>query len=372
MPYTEKPHSLIDGLAAVLFIGVMLTGAWQFIRSAQQIDWSELPLAWTDIRQGKTTGTVEKQLDENLPGRAMLIAAANSLRYLLLRGGGEQVHVGREGWLFLTEELRFHADAEAKMAVRVDLLAAAASALGQMNVKLVIALVPDKARVYPQYLASGKMPDYTRARYQAAINALQSRDVHVVDLLGALRLAAENGDVYYRSDTHWNQAGAQVAAKAVAAKVVQLDGTLGTSEFVTEVSTTRTQRPGDLLKLMGLDHAADFLRPPVDAEPVVTTRQTAALSTDLFGDEAVPVVLTGTSYSLRGNFHGFLQQALASEVLNTAKDGGGLLGAATSYLKDAAFRSSKPRVLVWEIPERLLAAELKDEANWLLETGLRH
>jgi alginate O-acetyltransferase complex protein AlgJ len=84
----------------------------------------------------------------------------------------------------------------------------------------------------------------------------------------------------------------------------------------------------------------------------------------------VPVVLTGTSYSLRANFHGFLQQELAAKVLNTAKDGGGFLQAATEYLKDESFRSSKPKVLIWELPERFLGMKLDDEAKWLQTVGL--
>jgi alginate O-acetyltransferase complex protein AlgJ len=85
----------------------------------------------------------------------------------------------------------------------------------------------------------------------------------------------------------------------------------------------------------------------------------------------MPVVLTGTSYSQRGNFHGFLQQALSAKVLNTAKDGGGFLHGATQYLKDEAFRSSKPKVLIWEVPERFLGAEPEGEEKWLQTVGLR-
>jgi alginate O-acetyltransferase complex protein AlgJ len=73
---------------------------------------------------------------------------------------------------------------------------------------------------------------------------------------------------------------------------------------------------------------------------------------------------------LRGNFHGYLQQELSAKVLNTAKDGGGLLQAGTSYLTDNAFQSSKPKILVWEVPERFLYSKLSDEATWLQKVGL--
>jgi alginate O-acetyltransferase complex protein AlgJ len=55
-------------------------------------------------------------------------------------------------------------------------------------------------------------------------------------------------------------------------------------------------------------------------------------------------------------------------VLNTAKDGGGFLQAITAYLKDDSFKTSKPKVLIWEIPERMLQSPISDEKGWLDRT----
>jgi alginate O-acetyltransferase complex protein AlgJ len=117
----------------------------------------------------------------------------------------------------------------------------------------------------------------------------------------------------------------------------------------------------------------NFWRPQPDHETPIATRQT---STDkpagglLDDTDALPVTLVGTSYSLRGNFLGHLQQALSAKVLSTAKDGGGFLQAATDYFKNDAFKNSKPRLVVWELPERFLSAPLDNEASWLKDVGL--
>lgn len=368
---SDMPIPLSDKLAAAVFICVMLGGAWEIIHASQQIELRDVPHAWVDFSQGHTTNALEKQLNQKLPERGMLIATANALRYLLSRSGGEQVRVGHDDWLFLTDELRFHSDAKNHLTTRADLLGAASSALERDGVKLVIALVPDKARVYPEHLV-GALPDYNRTRYQDALSALQARGVNVVDLLKPLTLAAVNGEVYYHSDTHWNQAGAQAAAKAIATEVHRLNADLNPTEFTTEKNGSEIERPGDLIRLMGLENVPNFLRPLPDHETLQVTRQTSADSSGgLFGDASVPVVLTGTSYSLRANFHGLLQQELAAKVLNTAKDGGGFLQAATEYLKDEAFRSSKPKVLIWELPERFLGMKLEEETKWLQTVGLR-
>ena len=357
-------------VAGVTFSCVMLVGLWQIVAAAWNPGQLDFPRTWLDFREGRTTGTLEKQLDQKLPARTTLIATANSLRYLLTGGGGDQVRVGSGGWLFLADELRFDTDGSANLNTRAKLFGGASQGLDRQGVKLVIALVPDKARLYSGRLISGHYPAYNLSRYEDALAAIRKQHVTVVDLLAPLTAAASQGQVYYSSDTHWNQHGAQVSADAVALGVRKLGVELEKTTFVTAATGQKTERTGDLIRLMGLGDTPSALRPPSDAEILMVTKQTSVeASSGLFGDAAVPVALTGTSYSLRGNFHGFLQQALSAKVLNTAKDGGGLLQATTAYLTDDAFRSAKPKILVWEVPERFLYSKLEDESKWLKSVG---
>lgn len=363
--------SVFSALAALLFSCVMLVGAWQVVAASGAAGGLDFPRSWTDFREGRSTGALEKQLDQKLPIRPTLINGANSVRYLLTGSGGEQVRVGKSGWLFLTEELRFDTNGHVPLTARAQLLGAATRGLDKQGVKLVVALVPDKARVYGSQLASAHYPAYNRTRYQDSLTAFKGQGVTVVDLLTPLSQAAASQEVYYRTDTHWNQHGAQVAAQAIAAAVKQMELPLDTTSFTSAPTGAQAERPGDLIRLMGLEGAPRALAPRADLEAPITTRQTSAdAPSGLFGDVAVPVVLTGTSYSLRANFVGFLQQALSAKVLNAAKDGGGFLLATTQYLKDDAFRTAKPKVLIWELPERFLWSQLAEEPKWLKSVGL--
>ena len=217
-------------------------------------------------------------------------------------------------------------------------------------------------------------PAYNLSRYQDALREIRARRVTVVDLLEPMTSGAAKSAVYYRTDTHWNQTGAKIAADAIAQVVRQLGVTLPRTQFNSVPSSGVAQRPGDLIRLMGLEDTPDFFRPRSDEEAPVAIQElgTGSSAGGLFGDAGVPVVLTGTSYSLRGNFHGFLQQALEAKVLNAAKDGGGFLQATTAYLTDEAFRSSKPLVLVWEVPERFVLAPLEGELTWINKVALDH
>jgi alginate O-acetyltransferase complex protein AlgJ len=378
-PPTPK-HTLI---CAAVFSATMAFGAYQEFRAALHPTGLDFPRGWQAFREGVSTQALEKQLDEKMPIRPTFIAIANATRYRLFGGAGDQVRAGNNDWLFLTEELRFEgADGKSRQTdpvlafkARMDLIADTSRRLEAQGVRLVVALVPDKARLYAERLKSERYPAYNQSRYSDALQALANHKVVTVDLLGPLSDAlkeAKDGELYYRTDTHWNQRGARLAAREIATTVAGLKLDLERTEFISSSDTAQQERPGDLIRLMGLEHTPNALRPRPDQEaPVLTAPKSAdKAGQGLFGDSTVPVVLTGTSYSMRGNFHGYLQEFLAAKVLNTAKDGGGFLQALTAYLKDEAFKAAKPKVLIWEVPERMLRAPLDGEAKWLGQVGL--
>ena len=361
---------------AGVFCSLMVLGAYQIIGAALHPDGLEYPKGAQNFREGVTTQTLEKQLDHKMPRRNELIAFANTIRYQLFGGSGDQVRLGKDGWLFLTEEIRYEGDdgkpplnrPEESFQVRLDLIASIAKRLDTQGIRLVVALVPDKARIYETQLGGRGYPEYNTNRYAQALSELSQRKVHAIDLLSPLVAGAKEKAMYYKTDTHWNQDGAQLSAKVIAKGVAALSMGLEKTEFKTILGSF-VQRPGDLLRLMGVDQVPQSLRPASDQEAVALTQaakpSSASAGAGLFADEVVPVVLTGTSYSLRGNFHGYLQEFVGAKILNTAKDGGGFLQALTAYLKDDSFKSAKPKILIWELPERMLKSKLTDEKDWL-------
>lgn len=355
--------------AAAALGAVVLAGAAQYVAVFAAGTPLEFPKGMEAFRDGRMTGAIEKALDKAMPQRAEIIAFANALRWRITGGANDQVRLGQDGWIFLTEEVQFDADAQDHLASRVALLRDTAQALQAKQVELVVAVVPDKARIYAQHL-QGAYPGYLQSRYSRSVEQLRAAGVRVVDLATPLAQAAATQTVYYRTDTHWNQAGAQVAAQAIAQAIAPTVASTAETTFQTH-DKAAAERPGDLLRLMGLDIAPNAWRPLPDTEAAQQTEQVSQdAPAGLFGDVSVPVVLTGTSYSQRGNFHGYLQQALSRKVLNVSKDGGGFLQATTQYLKDEAFTSAPPTVLVWELPERFLYRPLTDEKGWLASVGL--
>ncbi|GGR58758.1 cell division protein FtsQ [Deinococcus seoulensis] len=316
-----------------------------------------VPLSGEALRSGETFHALEAHLDANLPGRDALIATANTARYLTVRGGTDEVRQGRDGWLFLTSELAAHPQAQRHLTARADLTARLSRDLAARGVTLLVAVSPNKTRVEAAHLPGGALPGWVDARqYETYQAMLRARGVATADLMTPMLRAVTRTPQYYRTDTHWNQDGARTAAQATAQAVRTLAADLPAATFTT-TRAPETARPGDLLKLMGLQHVPDALRPHADREATETTLGGGG---GLLG-EAPQVMLAGSSYGLRGNYAGALQEALGSAVLNVSTEGAHFSGSIRPALQDPAFLDSPPRVLIWEIPQRFLPLPLDSE-----------
>lgn len=350
-----------EWVAGLAMLGVMVGGFWQATQSLSNPTLVDVPHAWADIRSGVGTDLFSKYLDKHLPIREDLIAWANAGRYVLTQGAGDQVRLGRDEWLFSVEELQFYPNAAADQAERVRRVAGISAGLQRKGVELLVVLVPDKARVQSAQMAGGAYPSWYSSRYATVLQGMQSQGVNTVDVFPAMQTAAQTHPLFYRTDTHWNQAGAQLVATLVAKRLSQGGPIAPETQFATTQAAQPNERVGDLLNMMGLAHMPNALRPNPDAERVAQTEKTsAAPAVGLLGDVNMPVVLVGTSYSRRANFHGYLQGALQAEVLNVATDGGGFIQSMADYLKDESFSTSPPQWVVWEIPERVFSAPLTD------------
>ena len=350
-----------EWMAGLAMLGVMGVGFWQAVVSLGSPGVQEIPLTLNDFRQGRTTGTLSTQLDKNLPLRGELISWANAGRYLLTHGAGDQVRVGRDGWLFSVEELQFYDNALNNQKARLSILTKTSTALKEQGVTLIVALVPDKARVYAKWLSGGRYPDWNANRYQFSLDALRQQGVDVVNLLPVLTPVQEDTFLYYRTDTHWSQLGAKRAAEAVVERIKSLGVDMPQASFETTAVGPLEQKPGDLLRMMNLSDMPNWTRPRPDFENTEFTKKAASNQpVGLFDAVSVPVVLVGTSYSLRSNFHGYLEQALGADVLNVARDGGGFIQSAKDYLANESFKTAKPQIIVWELPERMLSAPLSE------------
>ncbi|QXI29534.1 alginate O-acetyltransferase AlgX-related protein [Pseudomonas vanderleydeniana] len=269
---------------------------------------------------------------------------------------GPRVREGCPDWLFLTDELRLNRNAALNARAKVQAVSELQQALGKRGIQLVVAVVPDKSRIVASQLCKLSRPAVLAPRIDEWLALLQGAGVTALNLTPTLQAVGEAA--YLRTDTHWSEAGAKAAAEQVAGMITGVKFVPTPHKSFDLTTQPSAVRPGDLVRLAGIDWLPTKLQPRVENVAATQIKERAEAATgdnldDLFGDDNLPnTALIGTSFSRNSNFVGFLEAALGAPVGNFAKDGGEFSGAAKAYFDSPAFTQTPPKLIVWEIPER--------------------
>ena len=334
---------------------------------------SELPadaVSWSRLADGNTTATVSHFLQKANPLENPLVTFDRVSSYLVTGDLGARVKRGCDNWLFLTDELSVHSNRAASLARHVEIVKRVAAYLQTRHIGVVVVPVPDKSRVEAEYLCGIDRPAAIGGRLAEFATQLRQAGIGVVDLLQPM--TAAGSEVYYRTDTHWNERGAKAAADAIAA-VLRQAGLAPAQKAEFKVTTDPIEeRVGDLIRLAGLDAVAWPFRPRGDDEAATIIKQSAAASVGILDETPPPeLAVIGSSFSRRANFVPFLSLALTAPVDNRAEDGGGVTTAAITYFAKPDFLKSPPRAIVWEIPERLIEEGVTDSDDaWAKSLGV--
>ena len=337
------------------FLGLLVgLGAWSvggldsFTRTGQMT-----------LLDGKLAKAAETHYDEQFPIKRIGTNLWAALDFKLFNEGRPGVVLGREQWLFSDEEFKPTAGAEQLMNENLALVRGVRDTLQRSGTQLVLAIVPAKARLYPEYLGKEQPASLHDELFNQFHAQARQANVFAPDLLAPLAQAKARGQVFLRTDTHWTPMGAEVVAQAVAEAVSRQNLLSGEPQsYITEAGASAPYK-GDLTNFLPLDPLFSNLLPAPDTLQQRSTRPVSGEGDSgdaLFADTQIPVALVGTSYSANPhwNFLGALQQALRSDVANYAEDGHGPLLPMLKYLQSDAFKEHPPQVVVWEFPERYL------------------
>lgn len=329
-------------------------GLWSVVQAASY-QWPE-DVRWAD---GEAAGAFEAHFNEHFPLRTLGQNLWGALRFRLLAEGRDGLIVGEQGWFFTEQEFRPYPQAQAHLHQHVQWIRAVDRHLAERGIDLAIALVPSKARIYAEYRGSRDPSPVHQNLYRQARRQLRSAGLLVPDLLAAMERCKGRRQVFLKTDTHWTPAGADCVAESLAADrrmQLSLDGA-ESGRFEARLVET-VQHRGDLMNYLPLAPVFESLLPPPEPVPRIETAALQSASAQaLFGEPAsVPVALVGTSYSADPLWHftGALQQALARDVVNLAEAGHGPFRPMARFLASDALQSTRPRLVIWEIPERYL------------------
>lgn len=296
--------------------------------------------------------------------------------------------VGKNDWLFYRYEMSDASDA-AMTDTSLGLIQHFNKVLSANGIKLAVVMVPLKMRIYAEHLPDSiKVNDYMGHNYERMSKALQAAEVNVIDLNAAfLNSPKRNSDtpLFFRLDTHWTPTGAMLAAETIKAGInanpalkKALDATPEESFKIVIGNRKRPSKGRDLVEQLP-PNSLTFAPEQITQ---VTVNRAQPPKEDLLGNRPpIGLTLVGSSYS--HDWTGFadaLRYALQRDILSigVGADKGSWVGM-ESYLRDDAFQTKAPKMLIWEIPERDMRAPpnyefrearyVSNNTEWLLRVS---
>lgn len=240
-----------------------------------------------DLKNVHDFKTADKYISESFGLREELIRANAQVNVLGLGSSpNSEVVVGKDGWLFLSEDFQKRSVSREEWAVVAAEFAAMESGLEEEGRQFLIVLVPNKGSVYPEFLPDRLSEDFD-GNYEKFVQELERAGVSFVDLKGYfLDLKRAQGDdggkLFYSSgDTHWNRLGAFMAYKEVMMRTFGIDVAEPREVFL-------YGRFGDLSRMVGLNEEEESWDVELADELVKEKMGSLLFFYDSFGEGLLP------------------------------------------------------------------------------------
>ena len=217
---------------------------------------NRLPAEWPSLfREGRLNLSFPTQyeswLQDHISHRSICISLFSRMMQAIGTSSEPQVLLGQDGWLYFRETLNDYTceaplsdDGIARLAL---LLETADDGLRRSGSSLILAIAPNKASIYPQFMN----PAYPRGEISSGNADRLRRTVHVpwVPLFTLLSERSDEG-VYFRKDTHWNGLGARIAANAILKEIQSQTGVDLSLPDTHADYLVRTDWPADLARML--------------------------------------------------------------------------------------------------------------------------
>jgi alginate O-acetyltransferase complex protein AlgJ len=202
----------------------------------------------------------EAWFGDHLGFRRALVAGFNLLSYRAFSTStSRDVVPGRGRWLFYAQD-RIMEDRRGLLPFSESELRRWQAALEQRRdwlarrgVRYVVTIAPEKSSIYPEQLPAALQPPGEVTRQDQLVAWMGARStVEMVDLRPALRAAKSSDRLYHVTDTHWNEAGAFIAERALEAWLHPRFPALRPLEPAAFHRQVSTRQGGDLAGMLAL------------------------------------------------------------------------------------------------------------------------
>ena len=252
--------------------------------------------------------------------------------------------------------------------------------LAARGIILVVLPVPVKASIQPEKLSARSVgrPLANRS-WPAFVDGLREKGVRLFDPRPILsRYAAEHGDAYLSTDTHWSPGAMQAVAQELA-EVIGKDMGPRASEFILQAQEQKVVGYGDIARMLTLPPSSDLY----PGQEVLVRQITTAGQEFWQPDKNAEILLLGDSFTniysveglgwgVGGGFAEQLSYILQTPLDLLARNDSGayvtreMLAAELARGRD---RLAGKKVVIWQFAERELA--LGDWRKIELKLGAR-
>ena len=205
------------------------------------------------------TGAFESWWNDSFGFRRSLVVAYSRALLALGVSSTPSVIVGKSGWLFFAGDEALASYRAVRPFTEAELMQwqrrmeRRQAWLAERGIRFLVVIAPNKETIYPEFMPASlnRVRDTTRLDQLVAHMRARS-SVAIVDPRAALRSAKTGGAVYFRTDTHWNDAGAWLLHREILA---QLHSWYPEVEPAPAVPLARVSRgwSGDLATMLGLE-----------------------------------------------------------------------------------------------------------------------
>ncbi len=181
-----------------------------------------------------------------------------------IRTGG--VLRGKDGWMFLTEAgvLQDYRREDPLPREKLERLRRRfetnQSFCNERGVEYALMIVPAKETVLTDMLPGGieeRRAGGSRTAYVQRFLQTKCVDLSPIDLVGPLRDARSWNEPYFKTDTHWNEAGALVAYRELLLRLRESNAELSIPELVSAAVLSKAIKGGNEAQILGLADEVD-------------------------------------------------------------------------------------------------------------------
>lgn len=224
MPHTPRAILILFCIVLVTPLMVLCFDFDPFARQDENRKMADRPkFSWSWSAIENFPNEYQLYFNDNFGFRSLLVKGNFFLRYELLRvSTSENVVVGDKGWLYYTGDrdlndyrgITQYTDDQLRRSVHA--LQLKKNWLAQQGIHYLLVIPPNKSTIYPEYLPTG----YKRVRVATGLDDFvnfvkKNSDLEVLDLRCPLLEKKQERNLYFRTDTHWNNYGAFIAYQEI-------------------------------------------------------------------------------------------------------------------------------------------------------------